>query len=133
MPDGKILLVDDDVGVRLAVGLALTKAGYEVVEAGDGEEAIRLIEKDQNGLNVVTIICDLQMPGLDGSRTMEYFQTHHPSIPLIILTGVADAVLTEVLQKRGMIEYLHKPVSTSKLLETVRRAAHLCALRKSQG
>jgi DNA-binding NtrC family response regulator len=133
MSQGKILLVDDDVGVRLAVGLALTKAGYEVAEAGDGEEAIRLIEKDQNGSNVVTIICDLQMPGLGGSRTMEYFQTHHPSIPLIILTGAPDAVLTEVLQKRGMIEYLCKPVSTNKLLETVRRAAHLCAVRKSQG
>lgn len=133
MSQGKILLVDDDVGVRLAVGLALTKAGYEVVEAGDGEEAIRLIEKDQNGSNVVTIICDLQMPGLDGSQTMEYFQTHHPSIPLIILTGAPVAVLTEVLQKRGMIEYLCKPVSTNKLLETVRRAVHLCALRKSQG
>ena len=133
MSQGKILLVDDDMGVRLAVGLALTKAGYEVVEAGDGEEAIRLIEKDQKGSNVVTIICDLQMPGLDGSRAMEYFQAHHPSIPLVVLSGAPDAVLTEVLQKRGVTEYLCKPVSTNKLLETVRRAAHLCALRKSQG
>ena len=133
MPEGRILLVDDDVGVRLTVGLALTKAGYEVVEASNGEEAIRLIEKDQKGSNVVTIICDLQMPGLDGSRTMEYFQTHHPSIPLVILTGVPDAALTDVLMKRGMTEYLCKPVSTNKLLETVRLASRLCGLRKSQG
>jgi len=132
MSQGKILLVDDDVAVRLAVGLALTKAGYEVVKAVDGEEAIRLIEKDQNWANVVTIICDLQMAGMDGSQTMEYFQTHHPSIPLIILTGASVAVLTEVLQKREMFEYLRKPVSTDKLLETVRRAVSLGLLRKSQ-
>lgn len=82
---------------------------------------------------MVTIICDLQMPGLDGSQTIEYFRKHHPSIPLVILTGASDTVLTEVLQKQGVAEYLCKPVSTNKLLETVRRAAHLCGLRKSQG
>jgi DNA-binding NtrC family response regulator len=133
MGGDRILLIDDDDRLRQTVRLVLTRGGYEVIEATGGDAAIRLIEKDQNWTKVVTILCDLQMPGGDGTKVIEYFRAHHPSIPLLILTGASDEVLTEVLLKQGAFEYLTKPVPTTKILEAVRRASRLCTLRRTQG
>ena len=55
---GRVLVVDDQVYVRQAVSLVLSRAGYEVVEAEDGGKAIRLMAEDNNGSRVDTIICD---------------------------------------------------------------------------
>jgi two-component system chemotaxis response regulator CheY len=133
MPDGKILIIDDEALVRRTVGLLLTRAGYDVIEAENGRDAIDLMEQDQNWSKVMTIICDLRMPELDGAETISIFRRQYPSIPVLIMTGAPDAVLTDVLLKQQMTDYLCKPVSTQKLIQAVREATRLYELRKAQG
>jgi two-component system chemotaxis response regulator CheY len=127
---GRVLIVDDQVYVRQAVRLVLTKAGYDVIEAEDGAQAIHILGEHQNASNVDTIICDLQMPNVDGDQAITYFKRQHPQIPLIILTGAPDFVLTEVLKSQGITDYLIKPVTDKRLLEVIRASVRLHELRK---
>lgn len=127
---GRVLIVDDQVYVRQAVRLVLTKAGYDVIEAEDGAQAIHILGEHQNASNVGTIICDLQMPNVDGDQAITYFKRQHPQIPLIILTGAPDFVLTEVLKSQGITDYLIKPVTDKRLLEVIRASVRLHELRK---
>lgn len=133
MPSGKILVVDDDVHVRQVIRLALSKAGYEILEAGDGGEAIELLQEGNTAETIHTIICDLQMPHVDGGQALGLFHAQFPDIPLIVLTGAPDFMLTEVLQKDGVGAYLQKPVSDRKLLEVVRQTVRLHDLRLKSG
>lgn len=133
MAVGRILVVDDEPYIRQTVRMLLTRAGYEVVEAGDGEEAIKILNADDNSFKVDAILCDLQMPKVDGAQTLAYFRTHYPLVPLVILTGAPDFVLTDVLMKQGVTDYLLKPVSDKRLLQVIREAVRLHELRKQQG
>ena len=130
MAIGRVLIVDDQVYVRQAVRLVLTKAGYDVIEAEDGAQAIQTMGEHQDRSNVDTIICDLQMPNVDGSQAITYFKRHHPQIPLVIMTGAPDFVLTDVLKNQGITDYLIKPVSDKRLLDVVRATVRLHELRK---
>jgi two-component system chemotaxis response regulator CheY len=132
MPLGKILVVDDNAYARHAVCLILTKAGYDVVEAEDGQQAIQIMERDENVHHVNAVICDLEMPHVSGSQTISYFRSRYPLIPLVILTGASDFVLTEVLRNHGVTDYLLKPVSEKRLLEVVRVNVRLHELRQRQ-
>lgn len=129
---GTVMVVDDEVNARKTVRLTLSRAGYEVLEAEDGEEAIKVLNEGANAAKVGAILVDLQMPRMDGSAAISYFQTHHPTVPLIIMTGAPDFVLTEVMRKQGVTDYVLKPVSDKKLLQVVRVAVHLFDLRQKQ-
>jgi two-component system chemotaxis response regulator CheY len=130
MAVGRVLIVDDQVYVRQAVRLVLTKAGYDVIEAEDGAQAIQVMGAHQDASNVDTIICDLQMPNVDGSQAITYFKRHHPQVPLVIMTGAPDFVLTEVLKNQGITDYLIKPVNDKRLLDLIRATVRLHELRK---
>ncbi len=126
----RVLVVDDDAHIRQVIRLALTKAGYEVLEAGDGGEALKVLGTGTTRSGVCTIICDLQMPNVDGNQAIPYFHAQYPDIPLVILTGAPDFILTDALQKEGICAYLQKPVSNTKLLEVIRQTVRLSELRR---
>ena len=63
---GRILVVDDELDVRKSIGFILAKAGFDVIEAEDGEKAITAIRSDDNPRMVDTIICDLSIPKVNG-------------------------------------------------------------------
>ena len=132
MDQGTVLVVDDNPYARQAVCLILTKAGYEVLEADDGHTAIQMMAHASGHSHVNTIICDLEMPLVTGSETISHFQRNYPLIPIVILTGASDFTLTEVLNRQGVTDYLLKPVSEKRLLETVRVNVRLHELRRSQ-
>ena len=129
---GVVLIVDDQEVIRQAVGTTLIKAGYDVLQAEDGRGAIDLLQHDNNGEKVDTIICDLHMPNVAGPEAIRHFQQHFPQIPVVVLTGVPDFVLTDVLRDQGVADYLLKPVSTKRLLEVVRVTVRLHGLRRAQ-
>jgi two-component system, chemotaxis family, chemotaxis protein CheY len=132
MERGRVLVVDDNSYARQAVCLILTKAGYEVIEAEDGQTAVQIMARENSSSHINTVVCDLEMPHLDGSETISYFKRHHPLIPVVILTGASDFVLTEVLSRQGVTDYLLKPVSEKRLLEVIRVNVRLHELRRNQ-
>ena len=123
MSQGRVLVVDDEADVRKSVRLTLTKAGFDVVEAADGEEAIRQIKSGDNPLMIDTILCDIYMPKVNGMEAIAYFRTQFPGVPVIVLTGQPDVQKATDLFKQGVVDYLVKPVEAAKLTAVVSKAA----------
>ena len=67
---GRVLVVDDDAGIRRMVRLTLLSGGYEAIEAEDGANAIELVSSGDNPLRLDIIICDISMPKMDGFEVM---------------------------------------------------------------
>ena len=131
MADATIMIVDDNVEIRTVVSHLLTKADYHVIQAVDGREAITLLNAAPVG-GISTILVDLQMPNVNGVEVIRHLKAHYPTVPFIVMTANPDFLLTEILAKEGVCDYLIKPVSTEKLLESVRVAVRLHRLRKDQ-
>ena len=119
---GRVLVVDDEAIVRKPISWMLTRAGYEVVEAEDGHQAIDTLNAGDNPLLVDSILCDIRMPRLNGTQAIEYFRAQFPSIPVIVLTGYPDIGLVTALMKQGIADYLLKPITKDELLAAVDRA-----------
>ena len=132
MAEGRVLIVDDEADVRRTVRLTLNKAGFDVVEAEDGQAGIDAIRSGDNPLAVDTIICDMQMPNVNGMGAIAYFRQQFPSVPVIVLTGNPDFKDANELFKQGITEYLTKPIESEKLVEAVKKAADNHVLFKDQ-
>lgn len=120
---GRVLVVDDEADVRKSVRLILTKAGYDVTEAEDGKKGIAAIKSDRNALLVDAIICDLHMPKVNGMEAIAFFRSQFPSVPVIVLTSKPDIPNAAAIFKRGVVDYLIKPVEPATLVVAVHKAA----------
>lgn len=129
---GRILVVDDEPQVRKPISIMLTKDGYEVVEAEDGEDAIRLLNTGDNALMVDTILCDIRMPKINGDEAIMYFRSQYPTIPVVVITGYPDVELAVSLMRQGVRDYLVKPVSKEELLSVIRTSVDQHVLMKDQ-
>jgi DNA-binding NtrC family response regulator len=119
---GRILVVDDEPDVRKVVRLSLKKAGYDVIEAEDGQQAVQEIKSGENPLLLDVILSDIRMPKLNGLEAIQFFQNEFPHVSLIVLTGFPDLTMATSLMKNGIIDYLVKPVEKEKLLTAVAKA-----------
>jgi len=119
---GRILVVDDEPDVRKVVRLSLEKAGYDVIEAEDGQQAVQEIKNGENPLLLDVILTDIRMPKLNGLEAIQFFQNEFPHVSLIVLTGFPDLIMATSLMKNGIIDYLVKPVEKEKLLTAVAKA-----------
>ena len=113
----KILLVDDDTAEHLVIVPILSKVGYTVVSAKNGEQALQLIFKDRPDL----IILDVIMPGIKGRELCKKIKSYEvlKNIPVIFLTvkNSEDDIKAEM--ESGAIAHLTKPVNASDLLQTI--------------
>ncbi len=119
---GRVLVVDDEADLRKSIRLILSKAGYDVVEAEDGEQAIQAIRSGENPLLVDAIICDLVMPKVSGMEAIAYFRSQIPGVPILVLTGHPNIENLNELYKQGVVDYLVKPIAPEKLLAAVEKA-----------
>lgn len=129
---GRVLVVDDEAQVRKPIFLSLTKAGYEVIEAEDGDQAITTLNADDNPLMVDTILCDIRMPKINGTDAIAYFRGQYPTVPVVVLTGYPDVDMAVSLMKQGVQDYLVKPVSKEELLTAVHKSVDQHLLFKDQ-
>jgi two-component system chemotaxis response regulator CheY len=122
MSEGRVLVVDDEADVRKAVRLVLSKAGYDVVEAEDGEAGVRAIERGGNLIALGAIICDLNMPKMSGMEAITYFRSHFPHASVIVLSGEVTSERAGVLLMQGVSSILSKPINQDQLLAAVKKA-----------
>jgi CheY-like chemotaxis protein len=108
-----ILLVEDDEAIRMAVRELLEAEGYEVITAGDGEEALRHLSQTLPAL----VITDLQMPNVDGAQLCQRLRSDSRTadVPIVVLTA---AHRTEVVEKQ-VDAILRKPFDIDALLGTI--------------
>ncbi len=120
--NGRVLVVEDEPDVRRVIKRILTKAGYDVIEAEDGEKAIEAINEGENPVLLNVIISDIRMPKMNGIEAINYFQQQWPRVPIIVLTGIPDMEMAIGFLKKGVVDYLVKPVEPEKLTSTVAKA-----------
>ena len=129
---GRILVVDDEAQIRKPIGLMLKNEGYEVVEAADGEDAIEKIGAGDNALMVDTILCDIRMPKINGDEAIAYFRDQFPTVPIVVMTGYPDVELAVSLMRKGVRDYLVKPVSKDELMSVIKKAVDQHVILKDQ-
>ena len=121
MSIGRILVVDDEEDVRKSVRLILTKAGYDVVEAEDGEAGVRAIKRGDNSFALGAIICDLNMPRMSGMEAIPFFRYHFPHASVIVLSGEVTSERAGVLLSQGVSNILSKPINQDTFLAAVKK------------
>ena len=108
--NGRVLIVDDEADIRKVVRMTLQKAGYDVLEAENGEKAIETINAGENRLLLDVVICDIRMPKINGVEAIAYFRSNYPRVPIIVLTGFPDTDMATSMLRQGVVDYLVKPV-----------------------
>src|SRR5581483_6265652 len=114
----RILLVEDEAQVRAVTSELLQDAGYDVIEAADGEEALRLLE-DAGVIDL--LLSDMVMPRLSGSGLAELVRQSHPSLPIIFCTGYAPAAFNNHPRLAGT-QLIAKPFNGRELVASVQAA-----------
>jgi DNA-binding NtrC family response regulator len=104
-----ILLVDDEEGYRELIARVLTKAGYEVLQAADGLEALSLLERSKIDL----VISDILMPALNGYALVARLRAKWPTMPVILTTGFLPPAKTMM---NGSVDFIPKPIDSETLL-----------------
>jgi chemosensory pili system protein ChpA (sensor histidine kinase/response regulator) len=115
---GVILIVDDSINVRRYLALTLEKGGYQVEQAKDGQEAL---EKLESGLQVQAVICDIEMPRIDGYSFLERINnnTELRNIPVAMLTSRSSSKHRQLAMQLGAKAYFSKPYNEQELLRTL--------------
>ena len=119
MTKGTVLIVDDEADIRTLISITLTSAGYEVIEAEDGEQALEALD---SGQTIDLILCDVYMPNVNGLEAVTLFRSSYQSIPVIVMTGKPDAQYAKRLFEQGVSVYLVKPLEQKTLLAAVQKA-----------
>ncbi|MCD6153206.1 MAG: sigma-54-dependent Fis family transcriptional regulator [Syntrophobacterales bacterium] len=114
----KILVVDDDQGMREFLGIMLTREGYKVKTASGGKEALSLCGKRKFDL----VITDLKMPRIDGIDLLKAIKEISPETMVILITGYASGETAVAAMKEGAFDYLEKNFDVEDLKSTVKDA-----------
>ncbi|HEU4681557.1 MAG TPA: response regulator [Gemmatimonadales bacterium] len=117
----RILIVDDDPGIRRVLQVLLTKSGYQVTQASDGFEALRLWREHGGDL----VITDLHMPEKNGIETILELLTHSPGMRIIAMSGGGQTKRLDLLGNAtmlGAVFTLEKPFTLPEILSLVKRA-----------
>lgn len=116
LPRPRWLVADDEEGIRTILGEMLKTATYDSDFAADGLDALRKIQKGRyDGL-----ILDLNMPEMDGIKTLEALKTIDPELPIVVLTGLDDPAKLQHAQEFNILGVLQKPVSFDKLKKLIK-------------
>ncbi|NCJ06462.1 response regulator [Synechococcales cyanobacterium C] len=115
-----ILIVDDSVNVRRFLALTLEKAGYRVEQAKDGHHAL---EKLRAGLSAQAVICDIEMPRLDGYGFLAHARAdqRYQSLPILMLTSRSGHKHRQLAMTLGATAYFSKPFQETELLATLQQ------------
>jgi chemosensory pili system protein ChpA (sensor histidine kinase/response regulator) len=119
-----IMVVDDSINVRRFLALTLEKANYRVEQAKDGQDAI---DKLQAGIKPHAVICDIEMPRLDGFGFLSRVRTlpQHKTLPVIMLTSRSGDKHRRLAINLGATDYFSKPFKENVLLSTLERLIQL--------
>lgn len=112
----KILIVDDEINIRMTLKDILEDEGYQTSVAGTGEKAITLAAKE----NVDMIILDVKLPGIDGIETFKRIHQDKPELDVLMISGHSDISTAVNAVKLGAYDFLEKPLSMIKILTAAR-------------
>jgi CheY-like chemotaxis protein len=115
----RVLVVDDDLSIRVLVSVLLEAAGYAPTAVATVARALARLDEDGADL----VVTDLQMPGAGGLELLECLRSEATPVPAIAMTGSADEDLIDAARDRGAVTVLRKPFSPEQLRRAVEAVA----------
>ena len=124
--DNRVLLVDDEAGIRKVLGIALADSGYEVTTAENGEAALSLFRE----LKPPIVLTDIKMPDMDGIELLQHIKAESPDTEVIMFTGHGDMELAIKSLKYDATDFVTKPINDEILEIALKRARERIHLRR---
>ncbi len=124
--DNRILLVDDEPGIRKVLGIYLADKGYEVTTAENGEDALRLFREAAPAI----VLTDIKMPEMDGIELLQRIKTERPDTEVIMFTGHGDMDLAIMSLKHEATDFVTKPINDEVLEIALMRARERIEMRR---
>lgn len=125
----KILVIDDDKGLRKSLTMILEDAEYPVIQAEDGREGLEKALSERPDL----ILCDVRMPQLDGIGFLDEYREAGGEALVMVMTAYGSVELAVEAMKKGAYDYIPKPFSADEVLLTLRKAEEREQLRREVG
>uniref|UniRef100_A0A7C4CAY4 Sigma-54-dependent Fis family transcriptional regulator n=1 Tax=candidate division WOR-3 bacterium TaxID=2052148 RepID=A0A7C4CAY4_UNCW3 len=122
----RILVVDDDPGIRALLAELLTDQGYVAVTAPDGTEALACAAEGDFSL----VLLDYQLPDMDGLRVLAELKKTRPSLPVVMVSGYGTIKVAVEAAKQGAYDFIEKPLDEDRVLVAVRNALERDRLRR---
>lgn len=119
MPE-KILIVDDEEGIRKTLRYILSKKGYVIFQAEDGRQAVDILA--QNAA-IDVVLLDIKMPNMDGMAVLDWIRENNITASVVMLTGLMELDTAVKTMKSGAFDFLTKPVKKEELMAAVDKAA----------
>lgn len=124
----KILIVDDELNMRLVLAAMLKKEGYEVASASDGREALQILKSGK----IAAVVTDLKMPNIDGMELLNCISEQHPEVPVIMITAHGTVATAVEALKKGALDYITKPFDLDELKNVISKAIKTRTLKESE-
>jgi two-component system, NtrC family, nitrogen regulation response regulator NtrX len=121
-----ILVVDDEVSICRSLTAILSDEGYQVLVAGSGEDAVKIVEEEMPQL----VLLDVWLPGMDGLETLKAFKKINPQAMVIIMSGHGTIETAVKATKLGAFDFIEKPLSLDKIIILVNNAINLVRLKE---
>ena len=118
MASERILIVDDEEGMRRLLSRVLTREGYETSAVGSGAEALRLVASERFDL----VVTDIKMPEMDGLQLLAELKEYEPSLPIIVITAYGTIENAVQALRSGAYDYIAKPFENDEIKLTVAKA-----------
>ena len=113
----RILVIDDEAGIRDSMRRTLEYQGYQFIGAATGQEGLALIERDPPDL----VFLDIKMPGMDGLEVLERIKASNPAVPVVMVSGHGTAQNAFEARDKGASGFIEKPFSEPVLLERIEK------------
>ena len=114
----RILVIDDESAIRDSLKMILEYDGYEVQGAATGQDGLVIVDRDQPEL----VLLDIKMAGMDGLEVLQRLKAGHEALPVVMISGHATVSTAVEATKLGAFDFIEKPLSTERVLVTVRNA-----------
>ncbi len=126
-PKGRVLLVDDEAGIRFSLRGILEDEGFAVAEAETGEAGLEALE---GGEPFDLMFLDIWLPGLDGLTVLERVKEGRPDLPVVMISGHGNIETAVGAIKRGAFDFIEKPLSLEKVVLAAEKALEVARLRQ---
>ena len=112
----RILLIDDDAGIRDSMRMPLEYEGYEYLSAASAEEGITLVQRESPDI----VFLDVKMPGMDGMEALNRIKAINDAVPVVMISAHGTTSTAFEASKRGAVDFIEKPFGAERLLVTIR-------------
>ncbi len=121
-----ILIVDDEESIRQTLGGILADEGYEVLTAGSGEDALKIIEEELPNL----VLLDIWLPGMDGIEVLKAIRSNYPQIRVVMISGHGTIETAVKATKLGAFDFIEKPLSLENVILVANHALDMIRLEE---